>query len=128
VERVSAGGWRPATISIARQASDLVHELQKERGASIGVLATKGAPEAAKAVAAQRSLTDGAIAAFHTKAASLQLMQGAQALKTAIASVTNTLSSLAAQRTAIDSLSVEPQAVAGYYTGVIRALIGSSGT
>ncbi len=52
-------------VTVARAAGDLVHELQKERGGSAGlVAATEGRAEHRNRVARQQELTDKAVEAF----------------------------------------------------------------
>ncbi|WGW04969.1 methyl-accepting chemotaxis protein [Tropicibacter oceani] len=96
---------------------DLIHELQKERGYSAGFIASAGA-NFADALSAQRAETDGVRQAFQTIVPAVQDIEPQQ-----VQAALDGLAVLDAQRAAIDGLAMTVPELAGYYTGIINALI-----
>lgn len=104
----------------SRRVSDLVHELQKERGYSAGFTSSSGA-NFADALATQRGDTDAALVAYRSQTARL-----AEIAPEAVAAAGERLEAIAARRAAIDDLALTVPELAGYYTGMIRDLMAAS--
>jgi methyl-accepting chemotaxis protein len=90
--------------------SDLVHELQKERGSSAGQIASGGAPEHRQRVTAQRSLTDVALTAYRVGRSSDGVVEPA---------------AVEQHRRAVDSGQSTVGDNLAFYTRLIDSLIGS---
>ncbi|WP_404379976.1 methyl-accepting chemotaxis protein [Caenispirillum salinarum] len=123
VER--AGDWRrmesmAQVVMLAPDVSQVIHELQKERGASAGFIGSKGAAFVQE-LPARRQDTDAAIMALRGSLA------GAGASSDpAIAGIRTALENLDAldrTRRGVSDLSMSVGDMAGYYTGSIRAFI-----
>ncbi len=107
-------------VEVAVVTGQLVHELQIERGMSVGYVASDGV-EFADAMRVERASTDAAV---QDLAAELEERRGdldaglVQGVETGL----STLGNLDQLRGRIDQLSVAPAEVAGYYTGAIAEL------
>ncbi|MBY6002813.1 methyl-accepting chemotaxis protein [Salipiger bermudensis] len=124
VRLLSAQSQRQAVVSEiageSRRVSDLVHELQKERGYSAGFTSSSGG-NFADALAAQRIETDTALLAYRLDRARLS-----EIASEAVADAGEALAQLDVQRGAIDALELRVPELAGYYTGIIRQLMAAS--
>jgi len=107
-------------ISFAASASELVHQLQKERGTSAGYLGAKGQGAFGKQIIDRRNDTDKALAAYRLAARteSVQAVFGQQ-----ITELNKRLAELSGQRDKVSQLSVNVPTMARYYTGTIRQLL-----
>ncbi len=113
-------------VSFARTASTIVHELQKERGASTGFIAAKGEGAFRDVVKKQRGLTDQVLAHWSAARAAAVAVPGAGPIQARIAEIETDLARLSAHRAAVDGLTLTgPQNVA-FYTSVIEAMIAVS--
>jgi len=112
-------------VAVTQSAANLVHELQKERGSSAGLLATKGADTDRQRVQAQRQATDEKLAKFKATLASAQI-DARSALASRLAEAATQLEALGKRRGAIDDLTSSVPETLGYYTGTIRILIGTT--
>ncbi len=103
--------------------SDLVHELQKERGATAGFIGSKGEKFVTE-LPAQRKSTDEKLKAFNDYLAdhSFEALQGFNDTSNAA------LKELKATRTEVSSLTITVPKAIGYYTGTIRKLLETIGT
>jgi methyl-accepting chemotaxis protein len=122
VEMAQLGRLAGAVADISR----LVHELQRERGASSIVLNSKGAQFRTE-LGAQRKLTDEQ---RKTIAGSIGALRAAGALKqldSAVAAAETALASLDARRTEIDALSLSPPDSFAYFTKTIADLLAIVG-
>ncbi|WP_299391302.1 methyl-accepting chemotaxis protein [Pelagibius sp.] len=133
---IAVGGqWRiagemdrlDALANLAPEISAMVHELQKERGASAGFIGKKGQGAFAERLTTQRQATDAqyeqfaaAIDAFDT-AAYGPVFQGK--LKAAL----DMVSQLQQQRAAVSALSLTVGEMAKYYTTTIARLLDNVG-
>ncbi|MGE4280874.1 MAG: bacteriohemerythrin [Magnetospirillum sp.] len=102
--------------------SALIHEMQKERGASALFLGSKGT-QFGKELAAQRQDTDGRLAVFRQAAATVTATlpaEDAERVRKAVAE----LEQLPATRKAVDDQSLPVPKVIGYYTLAIANQIG----
>ncbi|WP_457595200.1 methyl-accepting chemotaxis protein [Hydrogenimonas sp.] len=108
-----------STIQGARlsvKLSDLLHEFQKERGASAGFLSSKGA-KFALTLADQRKLTDKKIEALERYLATHDDPFTAEAKRSI------DLSALQDMRKRVDALAVTTKEAVGYYTALNTSLI-----
>ncbi|MDX9861522.1 MAG: nitrate- and nitrite sensing domain-containing protein [Rhodospirillales bacterium] len=100
----------------------LIHEAQKERGASAGYLGS-GGKSFIQELPAQRQLTDGRLAAFRDSLRELAPQRFGQAFVSKLDANTHTLAKLAVQRQQISALAVTAPQSTAYYTGVIAGLL-----
>jgi methyl-accepting chemotaxis protein len=108
-------------LSLADNASSLVHELQKERGMSAGFIGSKGTrfrPE----LAVQRSIVDEKVSLYKNFTQEFE-EDFSDSLKTSITSVLNSLSQLTNIRSQVDNLSLTLPEALGFYTAQNSALI-----
>jgi methyl-accepting chemotaxis protein len=105
-------------------ASALVHELQKERGATGVFIATKGAEFGAE-LEAQRKLTDARLAAFEAKLAGFDAAALGSVFAGKLEATRGALAQLGALRQKISSLATPAAEAAGYFTGTIDHLLGA---
>ncbi|WP_308163230.1 sensor histidine kinase [Nocardia alni] len=101
-------------VSLALSAQDLVHEVQRERGLTNGMLGGDAAMR--QALDAQRPATDRALVALNRTLADNP--PDADAIRTAVTQ----LASLNQTRAEVDADRIERSAVFGYYTSAIAAL------
>ncbi|MER2606480.1 MAG: nitrate- and nitrite sensing domain-containing protein [Siculibacillus sp.] len=101
----------------SRAVSALVHELQRERGSSVGFVASKGAkPEARDLMTAQRKRTDEALDGYRRVRAASTAKGGVEA---ALTRADGKIGQLQATREGIDALTSPVPTVIGWYTGTI---------
>ena len=97
--------------------SDLIHDLQRERGYSAGFISSEGA-NFQQQIREQRNATDDHISA---------VLIGAEMLKvqrpTLFSEIVESLSGIAAKRREVSELSITVGQMADYYTGLIEALL-----
>lgn len=109
------------------KASNLVHELQKERGMTAGYLGSKGKKFANK-LPEQRSVVDKRLADLKVFLGENDIKEyGGQALGQEVNSILNTLSSLSSKREAITNLNIAPKVAIGYITGINAKFLSSIG-
>ncbi len=112
-----------AAASLAPDISALIHELQKERGASAGFIASKGGQFGNK-LAKQREATNARLAQLETALSGFDasvLGRGAENL----ASARDKLTRLAATREAISALKTTIKDEVAFYSSIIRDLLNS---
>ena len=111
-------------VETTRVISGLVHELQRERGASVGVVASKRQkPEAIALLEEQRKRTDKALAAYRDQ------RRGASAdarFEAVLAVADGRMDQLASQRRGVDGLETAVPVVLGWYSGSIRDFLRAS--
>ncbi|ELI6431191.1 methyl-accepting chemotaxis protein [Aeromonas salmonicida subsp. salmonicida] len=100
-----------AALYVVREAAQLAHELQKERGMSAGFLGS-GGNKFRDALPAQRKLVDTLLVRFHEDPALLALGEVQQAL-----------TGLTAMRERIGALGVEVAEQVGFYSRLISQLL-----
>lgn len=109
--------------------SNLIHELQKERGATAVFISAKGEIFASE-LSAQRAQTDRARATFNTFLGALPLDRYDHTLSRDLAAITKEMGRLQSVRKSADELTISVGETVDYYTGVNgmeMALIGSMG-
>jgi methyl-accepting chemotaxis protein len=99
----------------------LVHELQKERGSSIGFINSKG-QSFADVLRGQRPLVDKALATWQQRTAELARLHAGSKLARDIDGARAKLANLAGMRSSMDSLAVKPQEIFDYYSAVLSLL------
>ncbi|WP_429192735.1 methyl-accepting chemotaxis protein [Aeromonas salmonicida] len=104
-------GQAQAALYVAREAAQLAHELQKERGMSAGFLGS-GGNKFRDALPAQRKLVDTLLVRFHEDPALLALGEVQQAL-----------TGLTAMRERVGALGVEVAEQVGFYSRLISQLL-----
>jgi methyl-accepting chemotaxis protein len=102
--------------------SNLVHETQKERGASAGYLGSRGTQFVQK-LPAQRSLTDSRYEEFRTFAAGFDFSSYSGELKSRMSAILKQLDRLEAMRSGITAQNVALKDALGYYTSLNAKLL-----
>ena len=110
-----------ADIGVA--ASALVHELQKERGASAGFIGSKGA-KFSDILPAQRKETDQKFDAFFKTLGQFDIPSYGKKLAEQVKKAEGALSQLADKREQITAFELSVPQMAGYYTPTIAQLPG----
>ncbi len=126
------GSWRTASemrhlqtlAEVAPAISGLVHELQKERGASAVFIGGGGQSAAAQRLTNQRSLTDDQEHALEQTLAGLDPMAYGQAFARRVLDARDTVAKLGSERVEVDTLRHRTADMARYYTGTIGELLG----
>ena len=106
----------------AQVISELVHEMQKERGASAGFTGSGGA-KFGDTLRSQRTLSNAKLAAFANARNTFKTPAQPPEFTKLIADADAKLEELGKTRSAIDSLSLDAGGVTGYYTSTISALL-----
>jgi len=109
--------------SLVADVGALVHELQKERGTSAVVIASKGA-RMADALTGQRAQTDGRLDAYRRKA---EGFHAEPALVRRLEAAAAALAELPAKRQAVGALALSGADSASYYTATIARLLEIAG-
>src|SRR4051794_6887771 len=107
--------------------SELVHELQKERGRT-GLFYGSGGRQFVKELADQRKLSDGQAAALTGFLASFDRSEQGASFGTDLGAIEQRLAALPAQRQQVDTLATPSKDALAQYTGVIRMLLDLSGS
>ncbi len=108
---------------LAPEVSDLVHEMQKERGASAGFISSKGAEEFKTALTAQKAETDKVLAILEQDIATLDFSQFDPKLSEQMTVAQKNLAKLKESRSKVAALDYSIPQMAGYYTGTINKLL-----
>ena len=114
-------------VALVRDASALVHELQKERGASAGYLGSGGDAEFRERVQGQRGETDAAAQRFAGRLAAYRDAGLAPVIEQAEEALAIS-AELEAKRDAVDELRIPLGDMAGWYTTQIGELISIAPT
>lgn len=107
---------------LAPEISNLVHELQKERGASAGFLSSQG-KQFADFLTKQRRLTDLQLKRLNAEIAVFDFSEYPQPLQQDMEAGQAALTKLQSARSNIDSFNYSVAQMAGYYTPTIRKLL-----
>ncbi len=107
---------------LSQKLSLLIHETQKERGASAGYIGSKGA-KFAQIVPKQRLQTDRREAELKSYVQSLDLTTYQQELQEAISQLNSSLSKLASVRSEVDALSISLKDEVHYYTQTNKKIL-----
>ena len=106
---------------LSQQVSAVVHELQRERGASVGVIASKGQkPEARDLLASQRKRTDEKLGDYRRHRETEGARTSEPGITSALAAADADLATLDRTRAAVDRLEMTPAAVIGWYSASIE--------
>lgn len=122
-ETLSAVRGQVDAIRFSSQLGDLVHELQKERGASAGYLASEGA-NFGDVIRRQRTIVDERLAELKEGIESSELPP--ETLEGARQSI-EPLQDLSAYRSKVDALSLSAADWLPIYTNVIRSILDDQG-
>ncbi|MCW8887910.1 MAG: nitrate- and nitrite sensing domain-containing protein, partial [Gammaproteobacteria bacterium] len=101
---------------LAVKASNLVHELQKERGMTAGFIGSAG-QKFADTLPRQRQLTDERLAEYRNELASQDMAGHYAAHLRQFEEINSRLQQLPATRKAVDALTIKLPDALGYYTG-----------
>ncbi len=104
----------PTAIAQAQIFSALIHELQKERGTSVGWLTGDGNPEALERVRAVRALSDGLLP---------QALEALASAETASPDLIGGLRAISALRGKVDERALAAGEAAVQYTALVEGLI-----
>jgi methyl-accepting chemotaxis protein len=107
---------------LAPNVSNLVHELQKERGMSAGFIGS-GGQAFADTINDQRALTDQQLAGFEAAFAQLQSTTKLEAISEPLQSAQSALADLRQRRASVDALNLSVAEMAGYYSPLISDLL-----
>jgi len=111
-----------ALADLAPTISALVHEMQKERGASAGFIGSKG-NKFTKKMPDQRPVTDDKYEALQKAFTQFDTSQYAATLRAKITAATDALMELAAVRSQVSNIEISIPKMAGYYTPTIGKLL-----
>lgn len=109
-------------VRFAPNISDLIHELQKERGRSAAYLDTNGATRARGALLEQRALVDGKLTKYLSAHSAFPFTEYEPTLRTRLSEANRILDTLPRMRGRIDELSVPVAAMVDFYSGSIESL------
>jgi methyl-accepting chemotaxis protein len=107
---------------LAPNVSNLVHELQKERGISAGFIGS-GGQAFADTIDDQRALTDQQMAGFEAAFSQLESAAKVEAIAEPLQSAQSALADLRQRRASVDALDLTVAEMAGYYSPLISDLL-----
>jgi methyl-accepting chemotaxis protein len=113
-----------ALIEVAPLISSLVHELQKERGSSVGFVSSKG-QAFAETMRNQRPVTDEALARWRQRMVSFDRSMLGSKLGRSLDAAQSALETLATTRSAIDAVALSAPKTAEYFTATIANLVAT---
>ncbi|MEO1188893.1 MAG: methyl-accepting chemotaxis protein, partial [Pseudomonadota bacterium] len=113
-------------MEFAQAASDLVHDLQVERGSSVGFLSSGGSDRFKAVVNERRALVDGHLQQFANKMENVRHQVGSEE-SAMLEKIEAQISGLPQIRSGVDGLSVSAKEAVGTYTSLINNLISSIG-
>jgi hypothetical protein len=113
-----------SVIEVAPLISGLIHELQKERGGSVGFISSKG-QTMAQAVRDQRPLTDKALASFRARMAGFDRTMLGPKFARSLDDAQAALEKLASTRAAVDAFSLTPPKAAEFFSATIASLVAA---
>lgn len=119
-------GHLQSLVGITRQAGNLAHELQKERGMSVGFLGSKGANFATE-LPQQRARTDESLKPLQQALDNFNLDHFDPKLGQEVARVRDILGNLPSKRQAISAQQIPTGEAIAHYTRTINALLGIPG-
>ncbi|MEM9029742.1 MAG: nitrate- and nitrite sensing domain-containing protein [Pseudomonadota bacterium] len=121
-EKYSEADTVVQVLSVAPTISNLVHELQKERGTSAGYLSSKGT-EFSVALKSRRGETDAKLAVFRAENGGSFGPLDVQDYRQPFERAVRRLSELAEMRKKVDRFDLTVSQMAQYYTGIIADLL-----
>ena len=113
-----------ASVEISKSIASLLHETQKERGATAGFLGSKGKKFLNK-LSKQRLLTDSKIKKLNNKLKTFDYSKYSSSIKTDIELSLSILNKLPKTRQKIDSLKIKTADAIGYYTTMNSSFLNS---
>ncbi len=122
--RLQSADAASALVEVAPLISGLVHELQKERGASVGFIASQG-KMFADTLRNQRPVTDAALGRWRARMATFDRSALGAKLGRSLDDAEVALGTLAGTRSAVDTLALAPPKAADYFTAAIAHLLDS---
>ena len=108
------------------KASNLVHELQKERGMTAGFIGSKGVKFADK-LPLQQGNTDKRLNEFKTFLTNFDAISYSDEVNNDVISIKNKLDDIKGIRSAVASLNIAGSKAIGFYTGLNSALLEMAG-
>ncbi|MCF6354553.1 MAG: methyl-accepting chemotaxis protein [Candidatus Polarisedimenticolaceae bacterium] len=129
VQATSALSMRQTAIKLEEMtalgvhASNLVHELQKERGMTAGFLGSKGAKFGSE-IKGQRRSTDEKVDALNQYLANFDLSSMSSSFKSELGKALDRLKQIEQKRDAVDMQSIQVKDALGYYTGINSSFLG----
>lgn len=121
-ERKLEARFIESVVDLAPTLSNLVHELQKERGMSAGFIGSQGV-SFSQEIGPQRDLTDEQVLIFDAAFANLDARLNIDAVNTPLNNARQALSQLQQRRSDVSGLSISVGEMAGYYTPLITNLL-----
>jgi methyl-accepting chemotaxis protein len=112
---------------LAAASSQLIHEMQIERGSQVGLISSKGGAEFRKIVDGQRKKVDAALLHYRDVAGASDWSAIDTELGKQIDRLAGEMAKLAAHRGRVDSLTATVPENIGYYTGMIEEMISVVG-
>ena len=113
-----------AVAEVAPTIAALVHELQRERGATAGFVNSKG-KAFAEVMRNQRPLTDKAVQVWSQRLSEFSKSSAGTKLARNLEAANSSLSELGRTRTSVDAFAVDSQKATEFYTGAISGLIAA---
>ena len=103
--------------------TNLVHELQKERGNSAGFIGSKGKGDFVQRLADQRVLTDKKYQTLLESLKSFHVREYGKKFETLMLKATGNLKALGEKRAQVSSLALDVGGMARYYSGTIASML-----
>lgn len=103
--------------------SNVIHEMQKERGASAGFISSNGGAQFRKNVSNQRGETDLEIQKFRSAYSNFPLEDYSEDFSSLLKEAMDDLANLSTERSKVDNFASNVPAMAKYYTGTINKLL-----
>ena len=110
------------SVKIASDFSNLLHETQKERGATAGFIGSKGKKFITK-LPNQRKLTNKKIATLKHSLKNFNINVYTSSLKTKLNTVLNNISKIQEMRDDVSALKVDASTAIGYYTNMNSSML-----
>lgn len=108
---------------LAASGSNLVHNLQVERGSSVGLISSGGSEKFRKIVDTRRGLSDQTLTAFESQVDKTDLTAYGTEFSSQMDRILSALSELQKHRNAVDRKAMDVPGNVGYYTGIILDII-----
>ena len=115
-----------AIASFSHRVGALVHELQKERGITAGLLGSGGNQDFTNRLSAQRALTDQEIARFNTQVRSMDSNRFGADYAAGLDSAIRLIDEIEGHRNRIDGLDVSLDTASSVYTDIIDTLFATT--
>jgi methyl-accepting chemotaxis protein len=110
-------------VEISRVASDVIHELQKERGKTVGLITSGYAEGNVKAVGEQRQLSDEKIIKYHQTIAQIDHSNLNNDIISTLSLLSKDLDEVAQHRIAVDEKAIKVPVNVKFYTHIIHDYI-----